>query len=787
MDTLTLLFYFLFCYDASSSSSSTSNLPSRPQTSALATRLATRLCFILSRITPTSTLTPNQLVEIADLLASASSHETPLGAAILLEQASRHYLAASHWNKYAFHMLMSGHMYRSSRLERHAARCFTASLTIYQRFPQWKELVDHLLSALAQQLYSTEYYSLALLLYVQLMDGSTAGKINNKNLYKFWNHILEICKSKPSEAKVSVRLLYDMILNPEDHYHKSPSSLLDEINDLDVTKENCRSSEDALNLELCNLDLPRIDDNTVQVIEIPSIIHQNVGISSASSSANLKETDRYRSTLIDGEEGIETSAKSFVENKDSSSKKSGSSSIWTDMSNTMEAELRASLDTASTGGIVTEDAVFFSMQRLENDKVMERKITQKQTESVRACEEPFLVNVVFANPLDIQLHLTEIQLVASFKACINKCYITGSNLTRDPVSNYFPRSISSAELSSKTWTYDCVPDIYFKVPSFYTESSDSNNAFKEEGALSPLFCVEVKDLSMDASSVCAVALAICPLAKGELDIVGVRCKIFDRVWVYHHFYLRGSLLQNNRHNKANRIRGPRTTLKSIISDRRPLLHVDVKLDAAFTYNAVTGCASSMLQGEVSKGSFFLRNIGRAPAFRIFLKTNTPSICLSSEAEDFDRAGYEKMATSNCVGPSGTLMQLLPDRVLEPGDFVEVPFLLKAGGGGTQELYCLVSYEPYGMYPNLAAPFSFKNNCIRTTKKLLDLFVYPSLTVTASVIPSFCDKGESVLSLEVSKVTYFSFPKLVKKFIVDCFNLFSLQIVAVTGKENSIWC
>lgn len=715
--------------------------------------MATRLCFILSRITPTSTLTPNKLVEIADLLASASSHETPLGAAILLEQASRHYLAAAHWNKYAFHMLMSGHMYRSSRLERHAARCFTASLTVYQRFPQWKELVDHLLSALAQQLYTTEFYSLALLLYVQLMDGTTAGKINNKNLYKFWNHILEICISKPSEAKVSVRLLHGILLSPEHHYQKSPSSMLDEINYVDISNEMRTFSEDTLHLELCNLDLPRVYDNTVQVIEIPSVIHQNMRIRSAPSFVSLDETNRFTSTLTDGGEKIETSAKFSVENDDSSSKSSGKPFVWTEMSNTMEAELRASLEIASTGGIITEDAIFHSMQRLENDRTMERKITQKQAESIRACEEPLLVNVVFANPLDIQLHLTEIQLVASFKAFINNCYVTGSNLARDPAAKYVPSSVSFTEFSSKTWTYDCLPDIYFKVPSFYTESSDSNNAFKEEGAVSPLFCVQVKDLTMDASSVCAVALAICPLTKGELTIVGLRCKIFDRVWVYHHFSLTGPLLQDNRHNRANRIRGPRTTLRSMISDRMPLLNVEIKLDAAFSYNTVAGCASSMLQGEISKGSFLLRNVGRAPAFRIFLKTNTPSICLSNKPEDCYRAGNEKIATSNCVGPSGTLMQLLPDRILEPGDCVEVPFSLKAGGGGTQELYFLVSYEPYGMYSNLAAPYSFKNNCVRTIKKFLDLFVYPSLTLSASVIPSFSNKGESVLSLEVRKAGF----------------------------------
>lgn len=754
-----LLLLYLYC-----NSTSSSTLPSRPQTSALATRLATRLCFVLSRITPTSTLTPSKLVEIADLLASASSHETPLGAAILLEQASRHYLAAAHWNKYAFHMLMSGHMYRSSRLERHAARCFTASLTIYQRCPQWKELVDHLLSALAQQLYSTEYYSLALLIYVQLMDGSTSGKINSKNLYKFWNHILEICKSKPSEAQVSARLLHDVVLRH--NVHKSPSLLLEEIDYMDTTNEKNGFSQETMNLELCNLDLPRIYDNTVEVIEISSIIQRNVNISSTVSSAKLDDPEGSISISpsTEGGEEIETNARFYNEDEDSSPKLLGSHSLWIDMTNTMEAELRASLDTAAIGTSLTADAILSSLRKLETDRAMERKTTstllEKQTKSTRACGEPFLVTVVFANPLDVQLQLTEIQLVAELQVRADQSNLTGSNVTRDPTAKNGNSSFFSEKGSAKTWSYNCCPDIVFKVPAFYADSSNSNSSLEEEGGMSPSFCVEVKDVSMDASSVCTVSLAICPLTEGELNIVGLRCKIFDHIWMYHHFSIRGPLLQDTRQHRAYRIRGPRPLLRSIISHEMPLLHVDVKLDAAFDESAESasyGCAPTMLQGEVSTGYFRLRNVGRAPAFRIYLKTNTPSICLLNQYNEatLEKVAYERMATSSCVGPSGTLMQLLPNGVLEPGDSVEVPFQLKASGGGKRELYCLFSYEPYGHYSNLTTPYSFKNNGVRIIKKLLDLFVYPSLTVSASVIPSFCDKGESVLSLEVSINSYFS--------------------------------
>eukprot|EP00574_Skeletonema_japonicum_P008816 CAMPEP_0201734798 /NCGR_PEP_ID=MMETSP0593-20130828/35315_1 /ASSEMBLY_ACC=CAM_ASM_000672 /TAXON_ID=267983 /ORGANISM="Skeletonema japonicum, Strain CCMP2506" /LENGTH=92 /DNA_ID=CAMNT_0048228225 /DNA_START=1 /DNA_END=275 /DNA_ORIENTATION=+ len=53
----------------------------RPSKAPYATRLATRLCLALSSA---RTICEGKHMEMADLLASASSHETPLGAAVLL-------------------------------------------------------------------------------------------------------------------------------------------------------------------------------------------------------------------------------------------------------------------------------------------------------------------------------------------------------------------------------------------------------------------------------------------------------------------------------------------------------------------------------------------------------------------------------------------------------------------------------------------------------------------------------------------------------------------------------
>ena len=98
-------------------------------------------------------------LEVADLMASASSHESPLGAAVLLELASHYYYKAKIFRKFAFHMLMAGHMYRSSGQHPHATRCFISSIQYYHRSTlvpantsassnasegRWKELYHHL-------------------------------------------------------------------------------------------------------------------------------------------------------------------------------------------------------------------------------------------------------------------------------------------------------------------------------------------------------------------------------------------------------------------------------------------------------------------------------------------------------------------------------------------------------------------------------------------------------------------------------------------------------------------
>ena len=410
------------------------------------------------------------------------------------------------------------------------------------------------------------------------------------------------------------------------------------------------------------------------------------------------------------------------------------SNVWAKITNAMDAELH--IFDVSSGGVVTTEAVLSSLRQVESDRAFERRTQNAEKPRIRACGEPFLVSVALANPLGIQLELTEIHLVAELQGT----QAVGSNEGLGVSGDNFSKTSSS-----RTWSFDCCPSKVFRVPAFYCDNSISNRSVAEN-EVSPYFCVEEKSVTMDGSSVLNITLAICPLIKGEFNILGLRCKLFDQVWMYHPFFVQGPLLQDTRQHKANRVRGPRSLLKSIITRHMPLLKIDMKLDAD---ELDAGC--SMIQGEVSKGYFRIRNVGHAPAHRVFLKTNYPWICFFDKPESpLEQITLERMSTSYCVGPSGTLMKLPIKDVLEPGDTADVAFRLKASGGGKQELYPLFSYEHIDQHAVSTAQYS-RSNGVRTVKHVMEISVYPSLSVIASIMPSFWDKKENVLSVEVSNV------------------------------------
>jgi hypothetical protein len=157
----------------------------------------------------------------------------------------------------------------------------------------------------------------------------------------------------------------------------------------------------------------------------------------------------------------------------------------------------------------------------------------------------------------------------------------------------------------------------------------------------------------------------------------------------------------------------------------------------------------MLVGQVSSWTLRLSNIGTAPACRLSLKTNMPWISIQSQNETADSSlSKEDLPTPNCVGPSGTLMSLpLEDEslgakgVLHPCESVDIPILIRTSDGGKHSLYMLYRYE-------LSDPSSASTKR-RWLENIISVPVSPSLTLTASLMPSFWKQNEHVLSVEVS--------------------------------------
>jgi len=109
----------LYNVDRICRSRSDDNVYTRPSAGSLPTRLASRLSLVVCG----SNICDGRHYAYAECLGSSSVHETSVISAVLLEQAASHYFQASMFRKYAFHLIMAGHIYRSTnKQEKHAAR-----------------------------------------------------------------------------------------------------------------------------------------------------------------------------------------------------------------------------------------------------------------------------------------------------------------------------------------------------------------------------------------------------------------------------------------------------------------------------------------------------------------------------------------------------------------------------------------------------------------------------------------------------------------------------------------
>ncbi|GAX22513.1 hypothetical protein FisN_14Hh135 [Fistulifera solaris] len=667
----------------------------RVAAASLSTRLATRLCLVLSA---TQNVITGRHLEVADLLASASSNENALGAAVLLEQGSAHYFHAELYRKYAFHMLMSGHMYRSAEQNHHAFRCFTSALYIY-RGGNWDELHNHIRSALAAQLFSMGRMAIALQLYGKLVGCSEGGRVSTKSQQKYVNNLLEICSDYPKKALAGA----DRLAAPSHLTGLQRDAIRKE--KLDRIVQVVRYTKGATRvLELLNVNLPLIDDHTVVVLAEEASHHRQENV------PDFGEAHRGNDELWD-ELMLCTNAELRAVNEDKA--KVDNDVISTALRSIHDPEIRK---------VITEiDKEHLNRSREERAK---RSASYKEMPPIRAQREPYFIEFVMKNPLGIPVDLNDIQLVAKMTSSDTCC------TNEDAIS--ITQLVSYNE--QPKWTFQSGQE-EFLIADFCRLSSgsgeDEKGRWKAAAEAAPFFVVTKTNATLDPEGSKRIALGICPLEKGDLEVLGVRFRLFDAVWVYHQFEIKGRLLQNTRANRANRVRGESMLLRAKVERGMPCLTIEL-LPAQ--QSALVGPA---LEGQIRPWVLRVENIGTAPATNATLKTNIPWIRI------LHKSTQQHDGVPNSLGPSGTLMTFpLKEGNLHPGESIDVPIEMRIPQSGKHGLYMLFRYELLSDDENERGRF-------RWLKKMFEVTVYPSISLASSLVPSNRIPSENTLSLEVA--------------------------------------
>jgi len=702
------------------------NSGSRPLVAPIATRCVTRLSLLLSA---TRILCQGRDMETADSLASASSNETPLGAAVLLEQSSGHYHRAGMYRKFAFHILMAGHMFRSAGQETHAVRCFASALSVYHGGDRyWPELFNHLTSALAGQLYGMKRMQLSLQLYAELVGTTGGGRVSVRSQQKFIDHLVTICRSHSADALESSKRM-------KVAHYGNISSNWDEAEEVMLATPRVTRI-----LEIPNMNLPKVIDS--------SIIVENSFLSSA-----RKDLGTDLITFGKTADGLET--------------------VWQDLMCCTEAEIRV-----GSKYTTEQSPIDFTNRVLEEIEVEEKMLQTKsrlkklsnkaEPPPIRAKLEPIAVSFDVSNPLSVMVPISSMQLVA--RLTHSQTLRVYTNIESLDIAS----DVDEEDKKSKKWKF-AGSEKLFEVADFsrISPATDSNENIWSSGSaneVDPHFLVSKGKMAMEPRSKTRISLELCPLAMGDLEIVGVRCKIFNEIWVYHNFNVKGPLLHNTAFNRMNRIRGPPQLLRTKVESNMPSISVDViqKKDNENT--------PVVLQGQVSKWTLRVSNQGAAHATNLCLKTNVPwfNICRDSEVAEGDEVSY-------CIGPSGTMMRLplghnrsSTDKVetLAPGQTLDIPIEIRTSGGGKQEFYMLFRYELFEK-SSASKPLPQKAKT-RWLRKMVSVAVYPSLTLTASITPSFSNKKDCILSVEMTN--YRSDKETAIEIVVDKISIASKNYV-----------
>ena len=167
--------------------------------------------------------------------------------------------------------------------------------------------------------------------------------------------------------------------------------------------------------------------------------------------------------------------------------------------------------------------------------------------------ESISVTFAVANPLGISVPTTQIQLVARLKCASSERIFTNEGAIHIPPVNENIQKGKQWSFGGSNKTHEIGAFSRISSPSMQVSNESPQpwlSAF--EDGVHPFFVVTTSDRVINSGEKVNISLGICPLVMGDLDIVGVRFKIFNEVWVYHKFKVVHPLLHDTSLNRSNR-------------------------------------------------------------------------------------------------------------------------------------------------------------------------------------------------------------------------------------------
>ncbi|CAM9772442.1 unnamed protein product [Chrysoparadoxa australica] len=696
----------------------------------LATRMCTWIALMQSDAFDMMTTGDTLDVEAAEALVLASSHECYLSSAVCLEVASWHFLRADLRRKFCFHAVMAGHMYRAAAQPLHSVRCYTAAMGGYK--PGWGAVACHVESSLAHGLAQLSFPSKALLVFLQLLvhsGGSRARQSCPEDQLRFIRFIVRLCKTHPGQAALAAQEWGQ----PTFSVDLMGSKATDAVQASSGTSS--AQGMDLLGMDLLDVPEQPQEDRTIVFHGLPlPRVHNQLTEVLAEGVRTAGEAHKASQVEVEANSGG-TSAQATTDATESDS--DWIKELKVDLRN----ELLAAAEVESGEGPWLDVAVAVpEKQRREAVFMGLRKLT-KPKPKWRATEEPLSLQVVLENPLKVPLSLGHLRLTAEIRPfeAPERMNLDDERLAAIPTGKLavmsqeeFDHRLGSAGLAG----------LGSSKPS--ASASDLMHALVPGASI----VVDQRDITLNPGEKRVVRLRLCPLVTGVVRVTGMTWRLFQDEFesdgsgcllASHKLDIQGPLLQDTLAHRCTRARAPCPVLHAAVVGAMPLL------DAA-----VEGVPDTLLQGEVVKATLSLKNLGRAAAGHIYLKASLPWVTFQDDAAvDAADAQHASMPVGCAVGASGMVLQP-PVPVLEPGAVVKIPMWVRGRGGGRHTLRLLLSYKrAFKETAADAAEAARISKFERFVPLTLGICVLPSLSVAASVLPSYTADGEYVLSLELT--------------------------------------